>query len=268
MDRGVIGPGDCPAWLPENVHYLTICGSIAYGLDTEDSDYDVTGFCMPPKNIMFPHLAGAIVGFDDDRYPKFDIWSRHHVQDGDRRYDFTVYSLTRFFLLCAKGNPNIIDMIFTPQECVLYSSAIGDLVRENRHLFLSKRCWQTFGGYADRQFHKMRSQDRTGNRAKNIERFGFDIKSAYHVIRLLDEAQQMLETGTLDIQRNREELMAIRNGDLSLEQIEEAFARKEAVLERAHADSKLPSEPRWAEIKSLLVKCIEMQYPDKDCWWL
>src|SRR6184192_4198305 len=48
-----------PAWLPANTMYLTIMGSIAYGVaDTNEdefqSDFDVYGFCIPPKEVISP----------------------------------------------------------------------------------------------------------------------------------------------------------------------------------------------------------------------
>jgi hypothetical protein len=53
-----------PAWLPNNMCYEVIMGSRAYGVNkADDSDYDMYGFCIPPKHIVFPHLAGNIWGF-------------------------------------------------------------------------------------------------------------------------------------------------------------------------------------------------------------
>ena len=59
--KRLIGP---PKWLGGNVHYLTIMGSVAYGVSADTSDVDVYGFCIPPKEVIFPHLAGEILGGD------------------------------------------------------------------------------------------------------------------------------------------------------------------------------------------------------------
>jgi hypothetical protein len=83
-----------PAWLPANTHYLTIMGSIAYGVaDTNDeevqSDFDLYGFCIPPKEVVFPHTAGAVWGFG--RYKEgmprshFGQYQKHHVHDPSAR---------------------------------------------------------------------------------------------------------------------------------------------------------------------------------------
>lgn len=38
-------------------------GSIAYGVFADQSDRDIYGFCILPKEDVFPHLAGEIPGF-------------------------------------------------------------------------------------------------------------------------------------------------------------------------------------------------------------
>src|SRR5688500_4528079 len=49
-----------PDWLPDNLLYETLMGSEAYGVSSDASDRDVYGICMPPKHMLFPHLAGEI----------------------------------------------------------------------------------------------------------------------------------------------------------------------------------------------------------------
>jgi len=71
-----------PKWLPDNTAYLTIMGSQAYGVSIDDSDLDVYGFCIPPKDLVFPHLAGEIPGFGR-QIQRFDQWQEHRVQSAD-----------------------------------------------------------------------------------------------------------------------------------------------------------------------------------------
>ena len=56
-----------------------------------------------------------------------------------RTYDLTIYGIVKFFNLAMENNPNIIDSLFTPVNCVLHSTRVGNLVRENRRLFLAQR---------------------------------------------------------------------------------------------------------------------------------
>lgn len=109
--------------------YITITGSISYGINTDDSDFDTVGFCIPPKEMIFPHLAGEIPGFGR-QLQRFDVWEHHHCFDADalggrgRTYDFNVYSIVKFFQLAMDNNPNMIDVLFTPRECVLHCTKI------------------------------------------------------------------------------------------------------------------------------------------------
>ena len=75
--QNVIHP---PKWLMANCSYLTIMGSQAYGVSTDDSDLDTYGFCLPPKEMVFPHLAGEIPGFGRQTAP-FEQWQQHHEQE-------------------------------------------------------------------------------------------------------------------------------------------------------------------------------------------
>jgi len=149
-----------PDWLPSNCHYLTIMGSTAYGVSSDTSDMDVYGFCIPSKPVVFPHLAGEIPGFGRQT-KRFDQWQQHHIKDETamagkgREYDFSVYNIVRYFHLVMENNPNMIDSLFTPTNCVLHATQVATLVRERRRLFLHKGAWHTFRGYAYSQLHKM-----------------------------------------------------------------------------------------------------------------
>src|SRR5262249_32677679 len=157
---------------PDNVCYLTIMGSIAYGVaDTTgegSSDFDVYGFCIPPKEVVFPHLAGAIWGFGKYRegMPKghFGQYQEHHIHDpsalggAGRMYDLTIYSIVKYVQLAMECNPNLIDSLFTPEVCVLHTTRIGQLLRDNRKLFLHQGICDRFKGYAYAQIHKMQTK--------------------------------------------------------------------------------------------------------------
>lgn len=155
---GVIHP---PRWLSDNTHYLTMMGSVAYGVSSDASDMDVYGFCMPPKDMVFPHLAGEIIGFGR-QVQRFDQWSEHHVKDvgANKEYDFAVYSIVKFFQLVMENNPNMIDSLFTPRRCIIHSTHIAELVRENRKMFLHKGSWHKFKGYAYSNFNKYKLSNR------------------------------------------------------------------------------------------------------------
>lgn len=247
----------------DNVSYMTIMGSQAYGVSSDDSDLDVYGFCIPPKDLVFPHLAGEIPGFGR-QIQRFEQWQEHHVSDPNKKveYDFAVFSIVKYFQLCMENNPNMIDSLFTPRNCVIHSTAVSEIVRENRKLFLHKGSWHKFKGYAYAQMAKIRNKVNANNekRAASIAEHGYDLKFAYHIVRLLNEVEQILVEGDLDLQRNREQLKEIRRGEWTIDQVETYFETKERALEATYAASTLPHSPDEDRIKRLLLNCLEQHY--------
>ncbi len=158
-----LGKLTAPKFLLDNVMYATYMGSVAYGVANLGSDIDIYGFCLPPKDQVFPHLAGDIAGFGKPS-PRFDQWQQHHIKDAssDKEYDFSIFSIVKYFQLCMDNNPNMIDSLFVPRTCILHSTAISELVRENRKLFLHRGAFHKFKGYAYSQMHKMNIKDPKG----------------------------------------------------------------------------------------------------------
>jgi predicted nucleotidyltransferase len=250
-----------PGFLPDNTHYLTIMGSQAYGVATEDSDFDVYGWCIPPKTFIFPHLAGVIHGFGSQG-PRFEQWQQHHVYSENREYDFTVYGIVKFFQLVMENNPNMVDSLFTPTNCVIHSTRLGNLVRDNRKKFLHRGCWHKFKGYAYSMLHKAKSQTRIGTRAEGVAKYGYDLKFAANCVRLINEVEQILTEGDLDLRRCSEQIKSVRRGDWTIAHLEEWFASKERSLETQYAESKLPYSPDEDGLKALLMAVLEEHYGD------
>lgn len=267
-----------PKWLIGNINFVVKMGSYAYGCHTDESDNDIYGFCTPPVNIVYPHKAGIIQGFGNQG-ERFDQWSEHHIKDkgpaiyklGEvhpfvdpkaKEYDFSIYNIVKFFQLAMDNNPNMVDFLFVPRHCILYTDKVGELIREQRHIFLHKGCWHKFKGYAYSQMQKMKHSKATGNRKKLVDEYGFDVKFAYHVVRLMLEVEQILAEGDLDLQRHNEILKAIRRGDWSLEKVERFFEDKERDLESLYKSSKLPYKPDEQQILGLLRSALNMSYPD------
>jgi predicted nucleotidyltransferase len=261
-DRALIKP---PRWLPGNVQYETIMGSVAYGVSSDTSDVDVFGWAIPPKDDLFPHLRGEVHGFGTAR-PRFEQYQEHHVADRDalaghgRMYDLKIYGIVKFFNLAMENNPNVIDCLFTPANCVLHATRVGGLVRENRRLFLHKGAWPKFKGYAYSQLHKIASKQPLGKRALLVEKHGYDVKFAYHVVRLLSEVEMILSEEDIDLQRDNEQLKAIRRGEWTEERLRAWCAEKESHLERAYSESTLRATPDEPKIRALLFNCLEEHY--------
>lgn len=91
-------------------------------------------------------------------------------------------------------------------------------------------------------------------RQESIEKFGYDVKFGYHVVRLILECEQILVEHDLDIERNSDILKSIRRGEWALPQLEEWFAKKEKSLEEVYHSSTLQYVPDEAAIKSVLME--------------
>lgn len=265
--RGLIKP---PKYVPGGIQYEVIMGSEAYGVSSADSDRDIYGFCVPPKSFVFPHTAGEIPGFGKQKTKnRFDQWQpKDTVHDPKGRggkgvdYDFAIYSIVKYFQLCMNNNPNMIDSLFVPQRCILYITKIGHMVRDERRMFLHKGAWHRFKGYSFSQMKKMKvkNPEPGSKRYEDIKKHGFDCKYAYHIVRLLNEVEEILLEHNLTLDRNREQLKDIRAGNWTEQQIQDYFSKKEGELETAYTSSTLQHGPDEAAIKRLLLECLEEYY--------
>lgn len=109
-----------------------ISGSRAYGLQTPQSDTDLKGVFVLPK------------------YKFYGL--EYTEQANNETNDEVYYELKRFVDLLVKNNPNILELLNTPADCIRYKHPLMDLLKPE--LFLSKLCRQTFAGYAQSQIKK------------------------------------------------------------------------------------------------------------------
>jgi predicted nucleotidyltransferase len=243
-------------------------GSEAYGCATEFSDKDIYGYVIPPKGILFPTTDGHIPGFGIKYKPDvFDQYQEQHIIHNKVEYDFSIYNIVRYFQLCLECNPNMLDSLFVPNRCILHSSKLAQNIRDKRNLFIHKGYFHKAKGYAFSQMHKIKNERNvSGKRKEEIEKYGFSLKFAYHVVRLMYQAEQVLIEGTLDLERERGVYKAIRQGDWSLQRIEEFFEAKEKSLEQLYLDSRIPNDPsdNEKEIRNFLLECLEEHYGSLD----
>ncbi|MEL6864205.1 MAG: nucleotidyltransferase domain-containing protein [Bacteroidota bacterium] len=111
-----------------------ISGSKAYGLDLPHSDTDIKGVFILPKQQFY--------GLD------------YIPQVADNRNDVVYYELGRFIELLMKNNPNILELLATPADKIRIKHPLIDQIKPD--LFISKKCKDTFGGYAFTQIRKAR----------------------------------------------------------------------------------------------------------------
>lgn len=114
--------------------FEAISGSKSFGLDTPTSDTDIKGVFYLPKDQFY--------GLE------------YIPQISNETNDEVYYEIGRFVELLLKNNPNILEILATPDECVLYKHPIMEQLRLQD--FLSKLCKDTFAGYAVTQIKKAR----------------------------------------------------------------------------------------------------------------
>jgi uncharacterized protein len=264
VSKGLIKP---PPFVQGGTNYLTIMGSQAYAVNNDDSDLDLYGWCIPPKDMIFPHLRGEIPGFGFQTQ-RFEQFQQHGVieKDHDKEYDLNIYNIIKYFQLVMENNPNMIDSLFTDQTCVLKSTKLSEHMRDNRKTFLCKKAWHTFKGYSYAQMKKLRIKEPNpdGKRYHMIQKYGFDVKFAYHVVRLLNEVEMILVEHDLDLRRNNDQLKEIRAGQWTMDQIEQYFLMKERSLEETYVKSTLRHKPDEAAIKKILLEILEEHFGTLD----
>ncbi len=121
--------------LNHNIILLGLGGSHAYGMDKEDSDLDVRGIALNTKEEI-------LLGTDFE-------------QVVDTPTDTTVYSFNKMITLLTKMNPNTCELLGLEDWQYLYLLPIGKELINNKKMFLSKVCIQTFGGYANSQLRRL-----------------------------------------------------------------------------------------------------------------
>lgn len=155
--RGLIKP---PMWMTSNICYLTRMGSTVYGVESSNSDQDIYGVTIPPRDYIFPR--NFIDGFDRKDL-KFDVWVQHHILDKSAaggkgiEYDFSIYNITKYFNLVMENNPNTLDSLFVRREHIIHITRMWNIVRDNRKMFLHKGVVHRMRGYAYNQLASARN---------------------------------------------------------------------------------------------------------------
>ena len=97
-------------------------------------------------------------------------------------------------------------------------------------------------------------------RAELEARFGYDTKHAMHLVRLQRVGLEALTTGQLNVHRNdRDELLAIRDGMWTFEDLEAQAETANLQLTAAAAASAMPDEPDFVALNALCVSIIERE---------
>jgi predicted nucleotidyltransferase len=84
-------------------------------------------------------------------------------QVSDEKNDTTYYTVFRFLELACAGNPNILELLWSPDDCVLKTSDMWEQIKAIRKTFITKSVLDSFGGYAVTQIKKAKGQNKLIN---------------------------------------------------------------------------------------------------------
>ena len=130
--------------LGENIILLGFGGSRAYGTNIETSDIDIRGIATNSADEI-------LLGTDFE-------------QVVDVNTDTTIYSFNKMINLLSNSNPNTIEILGLKPEHYLKITDIGQMLLDNKEIFLSKIVVHSFGGYA---YSQLRRLDNKSARALN-----------------------------------------------------------------------------------------------------
>jgi predicted nucleotidyltransferase len=119
---------------PDLLLFDSVAGSQAYGTALPASDEDRRGVFVAPHDFL--------LGLDTIE------------QVADPKGDEVYYELGRFVEMLLKNNPNALELLAMPDDCVRFRHPLYQLLKPR--LFLSKLCARTYGEYAIGQIRKAR----------------------------------------------------------------------------------------------------------------
>jgi len=211
------------------------------------SDLDFYGvYVEPPQKILGVTSETHFTGGTQDQYER--------NRPGDE--DYKCYTLQRWAGLACKGNPTIMGFLFT--DCAL-PGVWRDFVQPHAHLFKARNHAKAFLGYAQGQVSRLngsKGKGKHGQRPELEEAFGYDTKAAMHLMRLMFEAEEYMQTGKITYPRPEKDLLLqIRQGGWSEQKLMLEYAEAEKRVKKAMEKSTLPDQVDRDKISTLIAHC-------------
>ena len=220
---------------PKSIILEGITGSKAYGLDTEKSDTDIKGvYLLPTAKVLE-------MGFD-----------LQHTTVDNVDPDWVYHETAKFMKLVVGGNPTVTELLYLDDYTIM--TPIGQILIDNRDAFLStKAVMNAYRGYAFSQAKKLNNRTEQG-----LDGYDSSLKNRFskhtrHLWRLLEQAEQLLTTGTLSVkltQKQREECFAL--GEKSASEVVDYFIEKDKYV--SELSSVLPEKPDIDLLNKLLYR--------------
>ena len=235
-------------------------GSIAHGMyvpkeiPNSIDDKDIMAVCVPPIDYYFGLKK---YGSNGTREIKQDEW------------DIVVYEARKMISLLEKGNPNVLATLWLEKQDYIKITNAGQMLIDNRDLFVGKHVYRSFNGYAYGQLKRLEHLAFRGymgeKRKQLVEKFGYDTKNAAHLIRILRMGIEFLTDGFLYVKRHdSQQLLQIKHGEWTLDKVKQEADRLFISAEQAYINSKLPIMPDKEKINELCVEIIRQSLRERS----
>lgn len=138
-----LSPEQIDRLLPEGLISLCWRGSVAHGMYVPKSDPN----SIDDKDVMGLYIAPLEHYLGFGRQDVYEQW--------EGEWDCVFYELRKFIGLLLNCNPNVLSLLWLKPNGIIYESGLGARLREHRDLFVTKKAYHSFSGYAHAQFKKM-----------------------------------------------------------------------------------------------------------------
>lgn len=228
-------------------------GSLSHGTvlpETGLDDVDVMAVHVAPRE----HYVGL---------GRSELETVRHEPTEDDPWDVVSYELRHYVRLCLKQNPNVLQLLWLPDELVIHEHTwIGARLREARHELLSRRVLKAVRGYARDEWRRIEGtagQGYMGAKRKALaEERGYDTKAAAHVVRLLLTGIEVAKTCRMSLPRpDADMIRAVKRGDWTPAELTERVARLEGELDRAEERTQLREDVDREEMEDLLMGMVQ-----------
>ena len=130
-----------------------------------------------------------------------------------------------------------------------FSEDVMALYHKEQAFLSAKRHWEQYQNW---------QRNRNPKRAELEAKFGYDLKHASHLYRLMKMCEEILSEGKVLTKRpDREDILAIRNGAWTYDQLIEWAELQDKRMDELLVASTLPTEPDEDKIEALLVGIME-----------
>lgn len=218
------------------------------------SDIDICGvYIEAPSEVLGVHKNEHFTAGTQDQYER--------NRPGDE--DYKCYSLMRWANLACKGNPTVLGYLYTP--CKI-RGVWEDIIVPNKKLFQARNHGKAFLGYAQGQIGRLTGKSGLGKHGQRPElevKFGYDTKAAMHLMRLMFEAMEYLDTGSITYPRPEKDLLlSIRQGAWTRDKLIAEYFRLEQEVKESMQKSSLPEQVDRERVSYLVSSCYIQHWRD------